>query len=128
MSDGGPAISDDKPSRWAEAIRRIALGSLEDDKANDIAVIDLVGKTSIADLMIVASGRSDRHVTAAAEHLAERLKKRGMPPRSIEGLPKADWVLIDAGDVIVHIFKPEVREFYKLEKMWAMPLPEPAVR
>lgn len=109
-------------------IRRIALGSLEDDKANDIAVIDLVGKTSIADLMIVASGRSDRHVTAAAEHLAERLKKRGMPPRSIEGLPKADWVLIDAGDVIVHIFKPEVREFYKLEKMWAVPLPEPAVR
>ena len=75
--------------------------------------------------MIVASGRSDRHVTAAAEHLAERLKKGGMPPRSIEGLPKADWVLIDAGDVIVHIFKPEVREFYKLEKMWAVPLPEP---
>ncbi len=91
-------------------------------------VIDLVGKTSIADLMIIASGRSARHVTAVVGHLTERLKKGGLPPRAVEGLPKADWVLVDAGDVIVHVFRPEVREFYNLEKMWAVPLPEPAVR
>ena len=123
---GEPAISDDKPTAWAETVRRIALGSLRDDKAADVTVIDLAGKTTIADFMIVASGRSERHVAAAAQHLAERLKKRGMPPRSIEGLPKADWVLVDAGDVIVHIFRPEVREYYNLEKMWAQPLPDPA--
>lgn len=125
---GEPAISDDSPSRWAESIRRIALGSLADDKAGDVTVIDLAGKTSIADFMIVASGRSERHVKAVAEHLAARLKQQGMPPRSIEGLPKADWVLIDAGDVIVHVFRPEVRAFYNLEKMWSAPLPEPAVQ
>ena len=123
---GEPAISDDKPTAWAETLRRIALGSLRDDKAGDVTVIDLAGKTTIADFMIVASGRSGRHVTAAAQHLAERLKKRGMPPRSIEGLPKADWVLVDAGDVIVHIFRPEVRAYYNLEKMWSRPLPDPA--
>ena len=123
---GEPAIGDNGPTRQAEAIRRVALGSLEEDKAGNVTVIDLVGKSSIADAMIVASGRSRRHVAAVAEHLAERLKKRGMPPRSVEGLPKADWVLIDAGDIIVHIFRPEVREFYKLEKMWAAPLPDPA--
>ena len=125
---GEPVIGSDKPSRWAETIRRIALGSLEEDKAGDVIVIDLVGKTSIADLMIIASGRSARHVAAVVGHLVERLKNRGMAPRSVEGLPKADWVLVDAGDVIVHVFRPEVREFYNLEKMWAVPLPEPAVQ
>ena len=123
---GEPAIGDDGPTRGADAIQSVALGSLEEDKAGNVTVIDLVGKSSIADAMIVASGRSRRHVAAVAEHLAERLKKRGMPPRSVEGLPKADWVLIDAGDVIVHIFRPEVRAFYNLEKMWAVPLPDPA--
>ena len=123
---GEPAIGDDGPARGADAIQSVALGSLEEDKAGNVTVIDLVGKSSIADAMIVASGRSRRHVAAVAEHLAERLKKRGMPPRSVEGLPKADWVLIDAGDVIVHIFRPEVRAFYNLEKMWAVPLPDPA--
>ena len=125
---GEPVIGSDKPSRWAETIRRIALGSLEEDKAGNVIVIDLVGKTSIADLMIIASGRSARHVAAVVGHLVERLKNRGMAPRSVEGLPKADWVLVDAGDVIVHVFRPEVREFYNLEKMWAVPLPEPAVQ
>jgi len=106
---------------------RIACQSLEDDKAEDITVIDLAGKTSIADSMIIASGRSQRHVAATAEHLAQRLKEHGLPPLSIEGRAHADWVLIDAGDVIIHVFRPEVRAFYNLEKMWSVPLPETAV-
>ena len=81
--------------------------------------IDLVGKTSIADDMIVASGRSQRHVGAVAEHLVERLKAAGERDVFIEGMPQRDWLLIDAGDAIVHIFRPEVREFYKLEKLWS---------
>ena len=109
-------------------MQRIAVSSLEDDKAEDITVIDLAGKTSISDYMIIASGRSNRHVAALAEHLVERLKKRGLVPLSVEGLAQADWVLIDAGDVIVHIFRPEVRSFYNLEKMWSVPLPEQAAQ
>ena len=109
-------------------MQRIAVSSLEEDKAEDITVIDLAGKTSISDYMIIASGRSNRHVAAIAEHLVERLKKRGLVPLSVEGLAQADWVLIDAGDVIVHIFRPEVRSFYNLEKMWSVPLPEQAAQ
>jgi len=109
-------------------VQRIAVSSLEDDKAEDITVIDLAGKTSISDYMIIASGRSNRHVAALAEHLVERLKKRGLVPLSVEGLAQADWVLIDAGDVIVHVFRPEVRSFYNLEKMWSVPLPEQAAQ
>ena len=109
-------------------MQRIAVSSLEDDKAEDITVIDLAGKTSISDFMIIASGRSHRHVAAIADHLVERLKKRGMAPLSVEGMAQADWVLIDAGDVIVHLFRPEVRDFYNLEKMWSVPLPEQAAQ
>src|SRR5262249_10549796 len=98
---------------------KLILNSLEDDKAEDIVTIDLAGKTSIADEMIVASGRTQRHVGAVAEHLVERLKAAGERDVRIEGLPHCDWVLIDAGDAIVHIFRPEVREFYKLEKLWS---------
>jgi ribosome-associated protein len=112
----------------AETLRRIATGSLHEDKAEDVTVIDLAGKTTLADFMIIASGRSRRHVTSIAEHLAVRLKRLGIGAIGIEGLAQADWVLIDAGDVIVHIFRPEVRSFYNLEKMWAVPLPEPAVQ
>ena len=108
-------------------MRRIACNSLEEDKAEDVTVIDLAGKTNISDYMIIASGRSQRHVAAIAEHLVQRLKRRGSAPLSVEGLAQADWVLIDAGDVIVHVFRPEVRSFYNLEKMWAVPLPEHAV-
>ena len=107
-------------------MRSIAVGTLEDDKAEDIRVIDLAGKTSIADYMIIASGRSHRHVSALATHLVEQLKKRGHGPASVEGMSQADWILIDAGDVIVHVFRPEVRTFYNLEKMWAVPIPESA--
>ena len=90
---------------------------LDENKAEDIKVIDLKGKTSIAEQMVVASGTSNRHVSALAEKLLEALKKGGFKATA-EGLDKADWVLIDAFDVIVHLFRPEVREFYNLEKMW----------
>ena len=96
----------------------IVLSSLDDDKADDAVVIDLAGKTTFADTMIIASGRSARHVAAMAEHLVERLKMAGQGGVHVEGLPQADWVLIDAGDAIVHLFRPEVRTFYNLEKMW----------
>ncbi len=93
--------------------------ALEDDKAEDVLFIDLEGKSSLADFMIIASGRSGRHVAALADHLAQDIKKLTGRPASIEGMPNADWVLIDTGDVIVHLFRPEVREFYNLEKIWA---------
>ena len=96
---------------------------LEDMKAEDVVEIDLAGKTSIADTMIVASGRSHRHVGAIAERVLEVLKQRGFGPARVEGLPACDWVLIDAGDVIVHVFRPEVRSFYNLEKMWGADRP-----
>jgi ribosome-associated protein len=82
--------------------------------------IDLSGKTSFADNMVIATGRSQRHVGALADHLVREIKERGLGKCKVEGLPSCDWVLIDAGDVIVHIFRPEVRDFYKLEKMWAV--------
>jgi nicotinate-nucleotide adenylyltransferase len=94
--------------------------SLEDDKAEDIVVIDLKGKSSFADYMVIASGRSNRQVVAIADHLAERLKQAGQSPVPVEGKQGGDWVLVDAGDVVVHIFRPEPRAFYALEKMWAL--------
>ena len=93
--------------------------ALEDDKAEDLLFIDLQGKSSLADFMIIASGRSGRHVAALADHISQEVKKLTGRPASIEGMPNADWVLIDTGDVIVHLFRPEVREFYNLEKIWA---------
>jgi ribosome-associated protein len=97
----------------------LALQSLDDDQAQDIVSIPLEGKTAIADHMVIASGRSSRQVAAIAQKLAERIKHAGFGSARIEGLPAADWVLVDAGDVIVHIFRPEVRSFYNLERMWA---------
>ncbi len=88
-------------------------------KAEDIVSINLTGKTSIADMMVVASGRSNRHVGAIADDVLEKLRDAGVKNLHVEGMPHCDWVLIDAGDVIVHIFRPEVRSFYNLEKMWA---------
>ncbi len=102
----------------SEALLASILTSLENDKAEDIVQIDLRGKSSIGDYMIVCSGRSSRQVTAIAEKLVERLKDEfGIPVRT-EGKETGDWVLIDTGDVVVHVFRPEVREFYQLEKMW----------
>jgi ribosome-associated protein len=96
---------------------------LEDMKAEELVEIDLAGKTSIADAMIVGSGRSERHVGAIADRLLQVLKEKGFGNARVEGLPACDWVLIDAGDVIVHIFRPEVRGFYNLEKMWGADRP-----
>ena len=94
------------------------LGQLDDDQAQDVVVIDLKGKSSIADTMVIASGRSTRQVASMAQKLAETVKQAGFGPVRLEGLPAADWVLLDAGDVVVHIFRPEVRTFYNLERMW----------
>jgi len=97
------------------------LSSLESDKAEDIVQIDLAGKSAIADHMVVCSGRSSRQVSAIAEKLADKLKHDFGRLSKIEGKDQGDWVLVDAGDVIVHVFRPEVREFYQLEKMWLDP-------
>lgn len=97
----------------------LVLASLDDDQAQDVVSIPLEGKSSIADYMVIASGRSTRQVAAIAQKLAERIKHGGYGHVRIEGLPAADWVLIDAGDIVVHVFRPEVRSFYNLERMWA---------
>ena len=102
---------------------KIVLDTLDAAKAEDVVVIDLKGKTSISDQMVVASGRSQRHVGAVADQLAKKLKEEGFGRARVEGMPQCDWVLIDAGDVIIHIFRPEVREFYNLEKMWSADRP-----
>lgn len=94
--------------------------SLDDDKAIDVVSIDLAGKSSISDDMVIASGTSSRQVVAMAEHLVEKLKANGVKGITVEGMNAGDWVLIDAGDIIVHLFRPEVREFYALEKMWGV--------
>ena len=100
------------------ALHSLVLDSLDEDGALDVVSISLVGKSSEADMMVVASGRSTRHVGSIADKLVERLKQdAGLIPRA-EGKEAADWILIDAGDVIVHVFRPEVRDFYQLEKMW----------
>ncbi|WP_336055141.1 ribosome silencing factor [Nitratireductor sp. CH_MIT9313-5] len=99
----------------------IALASLEDSKAEEIVSIDIQGKSALADYMVVASGRSHRHVAAVADHLIKALKEAGLGTARVEGLSGADWVLIDSGDIIVHVFRPEVREFYNIEKMWSAP-------
>lgn len=94
------------------------LASLDDDKAEDVITIDLRGRSDVADYMVVCSGRSSRQVSAIAEKLVDRLKTEAGVPCRMEGKETGDWVLIDSGDVIVHVFRPEVREFYQLEKMW----------
>ncbi|HAN88202.1 MAG TPA: ribosome silencing factor [Erythrobacter sp.] len=102
-----------------EPLLKLVLTQLDDDQAQDIVTIDLKGKSSIADHMVIASGRSTRQVAAIAQKLAEKIKQAGFGPVKLEGLPAADWVLLDAGDIVVHLFRPEVRSFYNLERMWA---------
>ncbi|MBI3675893.1 MAG: ribosome silencing factor [Proteobacteria bacterium] len=102
------------------------LKSLDDDKAEDIVTIDLEGRSSLTDALVIASGRSSRHVTSIAEHLARKLKEAGYGTRPVDGLQGGDWVLVDAGDVIVHIFRPEVRNYYDLEGMWSVEEPKRA--
>jgi ribosome-associated protein len=112
-----PAGMNDIVSRALSAV----LASLEDSKAENIVPIDIQGKSSLADYMVVASGRSHRHVAAVADKVLGALKDAGFGNARVEGLNSADWVLIDSGDIIVHVFRPEVREFYNLEKMWLAP-------
>ena len=102
----------------AGSVHELILDQLDEDQAQDLVTIPLEGKSSIADHMVIASGRSTRQVAAMATKLGERIKKEGHGTPRIEGLPAADWVLIDAGDVVVHLFRPEVRSFYNLERMW----------
>jgi ribosome-associated protein len=92
--------------------------SIEDSKAEDVIAIDLAGKTSLADSMVICSGRSNTHVGAIADRVLRALKEAGAATPRVEGMPQNDWVLVDVGDLIVHIFRPEVRQFYNLEKMW----------
>jgi ribosome-associated protein len=103
----------------AEETLRIVLARLDDMKAEDTTTIDLRNNSSIADYMVVTSGRSNRHVGSVADRVLEDLRDAGLGGVRVEGMPYCDWVLIDAGDVIVHLFRPEVRAFYNLEKMWA---------
>jgi ribosome-associated protein len=103
----------------AQEALEIVLGSLADSKAEDVVSIDVTGKTAMADHIVVASGRSQRHVGAISDHLIRDLKSGHVRGVRVEGLTHGDWVLIDAGDVIVHIFRPEVRDFYNIEKMWS---------
>jgi ribosome-associated protein len=120
----GEASEDDLSAR---ALERLILNRLDDEKAQDVVFIDLKDKSSVADGMIVASGRSHRHVGAMADHLLRMLKDAGHGRARVEGLPHCDWVLIDAGDVIVHLFRPEVRSFYNIEKIWSVEPPRRAV-
>jgi ribosome-associated protein len=108
-----------KPAPQSDLLKRI-LTSLDDDKAENIVTIDLEGRTALCDAAVIASGRSSRHVGAMAEHLARRLKESGYGTRPVSGQGQGDWVLVDAGDVIVHLFRPEVRDYYDLEGMWSV--------
>lgn len=114
-ADGPTPLPPSEPG----SLHALVLQSLDDDQAQDIISIPLEGKSSIADHMVIASGRSTRQVAAMAQKLAERIKHGGFGHVRIEGLPAADWVLVDAGDVVIHLFRPEVRSFYNLERMWA---------
>ncbi len=102
---------------------KTVFASLEDSKAEDIVKIDLTGKTSLADTMLIATGRSNVHVGAIADRVARACRESGRPAPRVEGQPWCDWVLIDMGDAIVHIFRPEVRQFYNLEKLWSADRP-----
>jgi ribosome-associated protein len=114
-----------KPDMSTDALHQLVLSQLDDDQAQDVVTIPLEGKSSIADHMVIASGRSTRQVASMAQKLAEEIKKAGFGHARLEGLPAADWVLIDAGDVVIHLFRPEVRTFYNLERMWSFEGGEP---
>ncbi len=113
-----PASTDE--SRRPKPLEAMILNRLDDEKAQDIVFIDLTDKSSVADGLIIASGRSHRHVGAIADHLLRALKDGGHGKARVEGLPSCDWVLIDAGDIVVHLFRPEVRSYYNIEKIWSV--------
>lgn len=111
---------------WLDRIQGVVVASLEDDKAEDILVLDLTGRAAFADRMVIATGLADRQIGAMAAHLEEKLEEAGIKRVLIEGAGGSDWVLIDVGDIVVHLFKPEARAMYALEKMWGRELDEPA--
>ncbi len=121
--DPAPTGTSADAVRDRTALEALILGRLDDEKAHDIVFIDLKGKSSFADGLIVASGRSHRHVGAIADHILRALKDAGHGRAKVEGLPHCDWVLIDAGDLVIHLFRPEVRVYYNLEKIWAIDSP-----
>ena len=121
--DPGFAESSQDDQSRSRDLEDLILHRLDEDKAQDVVLIDLKDKSSVADSLIVASGRSHRHVGALADHLLRALKDQGMGRCRVEGMPHCDWVLIDAGDVIVHLFRPEVRAFYNIEKIWSVEPP-----
>lgn len=118
-SSSSDALAETGPAAEPGSLHALVLEQLDEDQAQDVVSVPLEGKSSIADFMIIASGRSTRQVASIAQKLAEKIKQAGHGPVRLEGLPAADWVLVDAGDVVVHLFRPEVRSFYNLERMWA---------
>lgn len=118
------SVTDPIPVVSTEDLLKSVVSSLDDNKAEDIVSINLAGKSSIADHMVIASGRSQRQVAALADYVIKGMKEIGHKDIVVQGLEQADWVLLDAGDVIVHIFRPEVRSFYNLDKMWGTEIDE----
>lgn len=123
MPHSRPKTQPDTPRAHDETLCRLALDVLEEYRAHDIVTIDLAGKSAMADHMIVATGRSQRHVSALADHLREQIKRGGFPVSGVEGRAAGDWVLVDAGALVIHLFRAEVRAFYGLEKMWRADAP-----
>jgi ribosome-associated protein len=118
------AASKPKKKKAQTPVLSHILKSLDDDKAEDVVTIDLEGRSSLADALVIATGRSTRHVSSMAEHIARKLKEEGYGTRPVDGAAQGDWVLVDAGDVIVHLFRGEVRDYYDLEGMWSVEEPK----
>ncbi|WP_410004225.1 ribosome silencing factor [Bartonella sp. HY328] len=121
MASNRPGRKPHKAIPLPELQLEFIIECLEDAKAEDIIQIDIRGKSALGDFMVIASGRSSRHVASAGDQILRKLREEGVRNVKVEGLPDGDWVLIDTGDVIIHLFRPEVREFYNLEKMWQQP-------
>ncbi len=121
--NAAPRAHPPEPSKL-DSLQAVITGSLEDDKAEAIVTLDLAGKASFCDRMVIATGLADRQISAMAQHLSEKLHKAGLKRVQVEGAGVSDWVLIDAGDIVVHLFKPEARALYALEKMWGADLDE----
>ena len=119
----GPRVKKAEPSEL-DRLQAVIVGSLDDDKAENVVTMDLQGKATFCDRMVIASGLADRQISAMAQHLSEKLKDAGLKRVQVEGAGGSDWVLIDAGDIVVHLFKPEARTMYALEKMWGEDLDE----
>jgi ribosome-associated protein len=121
-----PVTTASRPvDQWSRNLLKIVEKSLDSDKAEDIVTIDLSGKSAIADYMVIATGRNTRQLAAMAHHIAEKLGKAGAKPIGIEGISQGDWVLVDGNDIIIHLFRPDIRKLYSLEKMWGIDQPEP---